>query len=474
MKKSVGLFWGLSALLLISWVSSYKTIAVPTAEPRDPLAIHAMAVVVDTHTDTLSRVINDNTWMPQFDIGVERGFEVDIPKLRRGGVGVPFFGAWTAPYPPASRDVDYSLTNSRLLALMNALYWTIDQNPNDIGLVKSYQDIDDLKRSGKIAAVLSIEGAYSLNALNALELLRQYNDLGVRAIGLTWNVSNDLGEGVSGKYGDGTRSPAGLTPLGKSVVKEMNRLGIIVDVSHMSEASFWDTIEISDAPVIASHSGASTVRYHWRNLTDDQIRAIAKKKGVVQVPLYGAFLTEGMDRTVSKAVDHIDYIIKLVGVDYVGIGSDFDGAQPLDDLPTCAFMSSITSELVARGYSNSDIHKILGGNSLRVMKATWRKNASPEVGTPRIVPSLKMGEVVATSQPTLTAQVDVVQVSRPDSLRLKVILDGVVHTPEFDAASGIAALTVNAPLTAKYHVVTFVAETSSGQSIRETRIFYVQ
>ena len=474
MKRKSRSFLGLGILPLLALLTINIVFAAPITE-EDALNIHKNAIVVDTHNDTMMKVIDKTTWRPVVNIREATPFHIDIPKLEQGGLDVPFFAAYTAPYMTPDKKVDYSLTNSRILALINALHWTVNNNFDKIGLAKSVKDVENLVNSGKIAAVSSIEGAYSLNQDNGIELLRQYNDLGVRAIVFTHNYSNDLGEGINNAYKDGSPSQGGLTELGKTAVKEMNRLGMIIDVSHLNEETFWAVIKTSNSSIIASHSGASALKKHVRNLTDDQIRAIAKNGGVVQVVYWKTLVADGDKVSLEQMVDHIDHIAKLVGIDYVGLGSDFDGAPMLSNLTNCADIPKVTVELAKRGYTKHDIEKILGKNTMRVIKEVWSKaDLQQGKGSPSITPTISMGEIVLGKLPALTANIGTGKDSVINEASLKVIVDGKVYKPQYNKSAGTVTLQVAEPLQGNYHVVTFEAANSSGQVSREARIFYIQ
>src|SRR5699024_7648784 len=254
-------------------------------------------------------------------------------------------------------------------ALINALYWTEEQNPQDLNISSTTKEIRQTVKNNKIAAIPTIEGAYSLQEHNALGLLHQYNDLGVKVLGFNWNYSNALGEGADRVYGDPERTPSqgGLTQLGTKVAQEMNDIGMAIDVSHMSRNTFFDVLEVSEAPVIASHSGVNAVKDHQRNLTDEQLLALEENGGVINIVFYPAFLTDDPIGYVEDVVDHIEYVVELIGIDHVGLGSDFDGASMPEELPNASEMPGITEELASRGYSKQAIEKILGGNVLRVL-----------------------------------------------------------------------------------------------------------
>lgn len=464
----------LSGLIVASGFAETSYSADKTVEYAEE--IHFDAVVVDTHNDTMMKVVDPTTWLPSVNIGEgQTTFHIDIPKMQEGGLDVPFFAAYQSDYGSHSRNV------SRTLALLNALYWTASKNPDSMGIATSLKEIHDLTKKGKIAAVSTIEGGYSLRPSEGIELLHQYYDLGVRAVALTHSVSNWIGEGVNRKYWDGTPSDGGLTEFGGEVVREMNRLGMIIDVSHLAESTFWDVIEVSEAPIIASHSGVYSLRAVPRNLTDAQIMALARNGGIVQIVFSQGFLVNpGVPATVGSIVDHIDYVVNLVGVDYVGIGSDFDGTTVPADLRDASGLPKITEELVRRGYSKPEIDKILGGNTLRVLREVEHlAEKSPTIvgQAPSIIPTLSMGVVISEQTPLLTAHVDRGTGSPIEESSFRIILDGNVYIPDYDKTTGILSLQVTDPLTVGldgFHVVTFEAANIAGKVSRETGIFYVQ
>src|SRR5690625_2306142 len=426
--------------------------------------IHTSSIIVDSHIDTLTKVIDEETWLPTTDIGLETNFESDIPKLKAGGINVPFLAAYTPGY---YENTARSLSHT--LAMINALYWIEKNNVNDLKITSATNEIIEALVEEKIAAIPTIEGAYSFDESNAIELLRQYHDLEVMTIGFTWNYSNALGEGAHQVYGDQKKTPSsgGLTELGKQITLEMNRLGMIIDVSHMAESTFWDVLEVSKAPVIATHSGIDTLHNHVRNVTDEQLLALAEKGGVVGIVFYPSFLTKTGNATISDVVDHIDYAVDLIGVDHVAIGSDFDGATLPSDLQDASEMGKLTDELIARGYSTMDIKKILGLNTLRVMHEVQQMSEDVESeGTVEIIPTYKMGEQISERTPLLEAELKG-RIPQEDNLYL--ILDGVVYPATFDEKNSTMYFQIEEELKEPFHVVTFVAD-----SERETRIFYVE
>jgi len=249
------------------------------------------------------------------------------------------------------------------LQLIDCFYREIENNQDDISLVTNYDQLKEVNRAGKIAAILSIEGGEALEG--DLGVLRVLYRLGVRLLTLTWNQRNQIADGIGE-----SRTGSGLTEFGLKVIDEMNRLGMLIDVSHLSETCFWDVIKRSKAPIVASHSNCYNLCPHPRNLKDEQIKAIADKGGVIGITFVPNFLTqEKRKTTVKDVVKHINYLVEKVGVDCVGLGSDFDGTGGLPlGLEGVDKISNITEGLLGRGYEEREIEKILGGNFLRVFK----------------------------------------------------------------------------------------------------------
>ncbi|MDW7675044.1 MAG: dipeptidase [Bacillota bacterium] len=427
-------------------------------------------IILDAHNDTLSKVINSESWLPKANLGNSTSFEVDIPKLKQGGISVQYFGIWVNEKDYPGRSL------SRTLALLNALFATIDNNQNQIQLAGSTAEIEAIIANEKIAAVAAIEGADALTEPHAIKLLYQLYDLGVRVIGFGWYHSNQLAAGYSGTYHNGSPSPPGLTVLGKKLIEQINRLGIILDVSHLPESSFWDVIEHTSDPVIASHSGAYSLHPHFRNLTDEQILAIAGRNGVVNIVFHAPFLTEPLHKaSIATIVDHIDYVVDLTGIDYVGLGSDFDGGQMPNDLPNASLYSNIIGELLARGYSQLEIEKILAGNNLRVANQVWRDNSTvlSDVHIELIKPN-KMGEIFYESRPQLSAKLSGGLPNPIQEQDIQVILDGKNISFKYDNDSNkITAIPVN-QLAQGFHVLSFQATNQQNKVAYETTIFYIK
>ena len=439
--------------------------------PKLARRTHDDALVVDTHNDVLLNTIDSTTWLPAESIGAQltNGYQhLDIPKMQAGGLDVAFFAAYTPG------DVSWERSNSRILALINALHWNARVNKDTFAIATSSREIIQYSKAKKVG-VLAIEGAYSLEECNYRELLQQYYDLGVRLITLCWSNSNSLGEGERNVYVDGTPSSGGLTALGAKVIKEMERLGIIVDVSHMNVETFWGVAEAAKGAIIASHSCVSAIHNVPRNLNDNQIKAIAKSGGVVQINFYPAFLGPDGKNGLAELVNHIDYVVRLAGDDYVGLGSDFDGAEMPADIPNASYCYRITEQLLGRGYSKESIEKILGLNIMRVMKDTEAKAKLKENGDAAslvIVPELFSGDGVSSLTPLYKANV-LNNGTSAKTTRFLLFVDGIEYTPLFDPVASVLSYQMQQPMMEKFHVVTFVGCSIEGMVTRETRIFYI-
>jgi len=372
----------------------------------DPVSIHQRAIAIDMHADTAQRLLDE-----QVDLQQELSDgHFDAVRARAGGLDAQFFSIWVEPQlfggggAKAMKRADDQIAAVRTLA---------EKHPETWALATSGDDIRNAAKQGKIAALMGLEGGYAID--ERLENVQRYYDLGVRYMSPAWSVSTSW----AGSSGDEVGRTRGLNEFGKNVVREMNRLGMMIDVSHVSDPTFWDIVNTSTAPVIATHSACRAIADVPRNLTDDMIRALAKTGGVVNVIFYPEHLEPGWSQkkkqvdaeiaamvqqasseepgdavhkkmardrvrqreyarrlppvSVARIVDHIDYIVKLTGVDHVGIGSDFDGVQiTTSDLATIAELPNLTKELLNRGYTETQISKILGGNMLRVMDAVKR------------------------------------------------------------------------------------------------------
>ncbi|MDR7855396.1 dipeptidase [Tissierella sp.] len=441
---------------------------------EDISKVHFKSIVVDSHNDTMLKVIDKETWLPTLDLKYDTDNHIDIPKLKKGGLNVLFFAAYTSGYQDNTQR-----SISRTLSLINALYWTEANNRDTFKITKSLSDIEKALYDGKIAAVPTIEGGYSLDRDESLELLRQYNDLGIKAIALNWNFSNALGEGADRTYNDMSKTPSsgGLTKLGEKVVLEMNRLGMIIDVSHMAESTFWDVINTSKSPIMATHSGVYSLKNHPRNLTDKQLRALANNGGVIGIALYPGFLTKSNQANIKDYVDHIDYVVDLIGIDHVAIGSDFDGARLPTDLKDSSELYNVTDELIARGYKKEDIEKILGKNVLRVLKKVedLSDRKIREIDNKMyIMPYHKMGEIVSDSAPFLSAKIESEDLIEINEIKSRIIVDGISYNANYNKGTSTLSLKINKRLKEKFHVVTFEITDIEGNIQRSTRIFYIK
>jgi membrane dipeptidase len=399
-------------LLLSCLVLAVSSAAAQSANSSSPAvsakaqAIHDSAIVVDTHADTPQRFLDEG-----FDIGSTDANDVghiSLDKARRGNLGAEFFSIWVDPETNRGHFAQHTFD------LIDSVYEQAARHPDQMMMAFSVADIERAHKEHKLAALMGIEGGHSIE--NDMHLLRDYYRLGVRYMTLSWSNTNEWADS-SGDINDSkVERHNGLTDFGKQVVLEMNRLGMMVDISHVADKTFWDAIATTKAPVIASHSSARALVDAPRNMTDDMLRAVAKNGGVVQVNFYSGFVdqnfrnaNEAQDKDEKAAVqkyldslkaqgkpvnyiekdrierewtakiprppfkvliDHIDHVAKVAGVDHVGLGSDFDGvsgATP-QGMDSAADLPKITQALLDRGYSAEDIKKILGGNILRVFR----------------------------------------------------------------------------------------------------------
>lgn len=382
--------------------------------------IHKSALVIDTHADTTQRFLDEG-----FDIGStdpnDRG-HISLDKARRGNLGAEFFSIWVEPETNRGHFAKHTFD------LIDSVYEQAARHPDRMMMAFTTADIERAHREHKLAALMGIEGGHSIE--NDLHLLRDYYRLGVRYMTLSWSNTNEWADSSGDIDDPKVQHHNGLTDFGKQVVLEMNRLGMMVDISHVSDKTFWDTIATTKAPVVASHSSARALVDAPRNMTDEMLQAVAKNGGVVQVNFFSGFVDENF-RKASEAqakdkaaaiqkhmddmkaagkpvsyididvidrewtakiprpsfkvlIDHIDHIAKVAGVDHVGLGSDFDGvsgATP-EGMDSAADLPKITEGLLERGYSAQDIHKILGGNLMRVFGEVERVSRQMQAESP--------------------------------------------------------------------------------------------
>jgi membrane dipeptidase len=394
----------LSFLTLVLIAITLRAQDTPTVSAK-ALQIHNSALIVDTHADTPQRFLDGG-----FDIGNSDPKDVghiSLDKARAGNLDAEFFSIWVEP----SYKGQYA---HRAVDLIDSVYEQAARHPDRMIMAFSVADIERAHKQKKLAALMGIEGGHAIE--NDIRLLREFYRLGVRYMTLTWSNTNEWADSSGDIDDPKIGHHNGLTDYGKQVVLEMNRLGMMVDISHVADKTFYDTIAITKAPVIASHSSARALTDAPRNMTDDMLRAVAKNNGVVQVNFFSGFddqsywnatkvMAKERDAAIAafiekhkqegkpvtyveydqidrewaakiprpplkSLIDHIDHIAKVAGVDHVGLGSDFDGvsgATPAG-IDSAADLPKITQALVDRGYSVDDIQKILGGNLLRVFR----------------------------------------------------------------------------------------------------------
>lgn len=308
-------------------------------------------LIVDAHCDTITTIMKCGEGLRK------NNCHIDISRLKNYDSYVQFFAAFISPEHAKMGAL------KRTLSIIDRLYQEIEDNKQDIMLCCNYNDMEDAFAGRKIAAVLTIEGGEALEG--SLASLRMLYKMGVRGMTLTWNYRNQIADGVI----DGI-SGGGLTPFGREVIPEMNRLGMLVDVSHISEAGFWDVINLTAAPIIASHSNSKKLCSHPRNLTDEQLLALKKNGGVTGLNLYPLFLNDGGKASIKDALSHIEYIVALTGEDTLGLGSDFDGIESTPEgLEGVQCYSNLLNELLKLNYSEGLVKKIAGENFIRIIKS---------------------------------------------------------------------------------------------------------
>jgi membrane dipeptidase len=353
------------------------------------MRIHRSILLIDTHNDVAMKTVKG------FDIGkpAPKG-STDIPRLKAGNVGAQFFAAYVpGRYAKQNKAAEYARTV--INSIRNDV---IARHPDTFNFARSADEIVSAHRRGKIAALIGLEGGHAIE--DNLKLLREFYDAGVRYMTLTHSNTNNWADS-SGDIADAkVKHHGGLAPLGKEIVREMNKMGMMVDISHVADQTFWDALEVSQAPIFASHSSCRALSNARRNMSDDMIKAMAKKGGVIQINFACDFLNErvrtdspeeksklntkfGDDEdelrayveshfaraTLADVVEHIDHVVKIAGIDAVGIGSDFDGVDctPVG-LEDVSKFPNLTRALLEKGYTPDQIAKIYGGNTLRLMR----------------------------------------------------------------------------------------------------------
>ena len=365
--------------------------------------LHDRAIVVDSHDDTTQRLVYDKTFT--IDARNANG-NIDIPRMREGGLDALFFSIWVPS------DVTGPPAVKKAMDQIDAVREAVRRHPGDFLLATTAADVRRAAAERKIAALMGMEGGHMID--DDMRLLRNYAALGVRYLTLTHFKNNNWADSSTDK-------PAhnGLTAFGKDVVRELNRLGVMVDISHVADKTFYDALSVTTAPVIASHSSCRAIANHPRNMTDDMLRALAKNGGVVMINYHAGFLSEefrvasekksgnivakmaamskkcgGNEACTTlegeridheammsgelpkvaweKIVEHVDHAVKVAGADHVGLGSDFDGATMPLGMEDASKLPKITDALLKQGYAEADVQKILGGNILRVMEQVER------------------------------------------------------------------------------------------------------
>ncbi len=388
----------LSAAFLILSMSVYAQTKVHQTDWR---ALHFNSLVADGHNDVLTRVMRGADISKRTPDG-----QSDLVRMKEGGVDVQVFSVWMGP--EYGEGTAFKYANQ----MIDSLESLVRRNPDKIAIAKTATEAREIVNQKKIAAVIGVEGGHIIeNNLHYLEALAQR---GMRYLTLTWNNSTSWStSGEDEALHASSLTHKGLTDFGREVVRKLNQLGVMVDLSHVGEQTFYDALAVTSKPVIVSHSSVYAIAPHYRNLKDDQIRALAKNGGVMCINFYPEFLDSTYARKerairlqnrtledsvrsadhdrdhandvidsllakqldairppLSLLIDHIDYVVKLVGVDYVGLGSDFDGISALPKgMDDVSYLPNITHELQMRGYSDEDIRKILGGNFMRVFEA---------------------------------------------------------------------------------------------------------
>jgi membrane dipeptidase len=395
------------------WISAGAFLAAAvTADDISARAkkLHFSSIVVDTHDDTTQRLLDG-----KFDLGARTATgSIDIPRMKEGGLGAIFFSIWIPSKITGPEAVNRAMTQ------IDAVREQVRTHPADLALATTSAQVREARKQGKIAALMGVEGGHMINS--NLGVLRSYAALGVRYMTLTHSGNDEWADSSTDKAVHN-----GLTEFGKDVVREMNRLGVIVDISHVSDKTFYDALEVSKAPLLASHSSCRAICDAARNMTDQMMKDFAAKGGVVQINYHVGFLSqefrnaEKADPEINKAIsaevmkrcgdnegcqlmegdritreyveqgklprvdftkiiEHIDHAVKVAGIDHVGLGSDFDGANMPYGMEDAAKLPKITEALLQKGYSEGDVKKILGENTLRVMTEVERVSRELNAG----------------------------------------------------------------------------------------------
>jgi membrane dipeptidase len=419
-------------LILLCAAAAFSQTSIPATRPASEsapaqgwLGIHNSALIIDTHADTPGRFVDEN-----FDFAQDAGTGyLDFNKIKAGNLGAEFFSIWVNPWTFKGQEI------KRSLDMIDSVYEQARLHPDKMMMAFSTQDILAAHRQRKLAALLGVEGGHAIQG--DMRVLRDYYRLGVRYMTLTWSNTNELGDSSGDLDDKKVEHHDGITDFGRQVVREMNRLGMMVDISHVADRTFYQALVASRAPVIASHSSSRALTNVPRNMTDEMLIALARNGGVAQVNFYCGFISQkwvdGMNQLkaqhdpdyekerslfmepqtpevrehidaanaalalkvprppLSDLIDHIDHMVKVAGVDHVGLGSDFDGIDcSPQGLDSAADLPKITQVLSERGYTAADLNKILGGNLMRVfgevetlsrqIQSETNRDTRPEIG----------------------------------------------------------------------------------------------
>lgn len=333
-------------------------------------AIHERVLTLDTHVD-IPLNFATTEFVPATAIA-----QVNLQNMREGGLDAAFFIVYTGQTP--RNEAGYAGAMADAAAKFSAIHRMVElQHAGQIALATTAAEVRRLHAEGKLVALIGIENGYVIG--RNLALLEQYREQGARYLTLVHNGHNDIGDSAQpqASLADVQEEHGGLSEFGEEVVQELNRLGIIVDVSHVSRQTMLDATALSRVPVIASHSGVKAVFDHPRNLDDEQLLALRQNGGVVQLVAFDVYLKQGGGATLSDFVDHIDHAVQLIGIDHVGISSDFGGGGGIQGWSNAGETLNVTLELVRRGYSEEDIGKIWGGNTLRILEAAEKAASWP-------------------------------------------------------------------------------------------------
>lgn len=314
--------------------------------------------IIDAHCDTVH--FFSQAKGPYFFAERNLVAQVDLPRMEEGNIKGQFFALYIEPeYKPCQ-------ALKRCLQLLDLFFQTMEICREKIEVVKDFQELKRVNREGKIAAIITVEGGEALEG--ELAVLRMLYRLGVRGLGLTWNQRNQIADGVWEKDAGG-----GLTRFGREVVKEMNELGMIIDLAHIAEKGFQDVLALTDKPIIVSHANARAICDHPRNLTDHQLKLLSENGGVIGLSFYPPFISPN-EPSLTKLLDHFEHVAEVAGIDHLGIGTDFDGMEGsfLKELPDVSSMPLLIDGLLNRGFKREEVKKILWGNFLRVIKIVWK------------------------------------------------------------------------------------------------------